>query len=283
MKAAAATAKTMNARILLAIILVLCGATTAFSLDIDTIAPSNPLITQLKEIEKKYGIEVKIGPFKTSDFFKRKLGAKWNSTTAADKKRIMAFVAVFIREWNKYPVDFIGRSGLKSVALAKGLNYAGFTVGGLADLLGTTLVMNIDYADDDETEAYLLHHELFHYIDVARMGLDFSKDPEWKKLNPAKFSYLGSGVAMLRKTADLQALHPREGFITLYSTSAVEEDKAEVFAYIFSPSRAREAEKFCKEDALLRKKFDYMKNVYLRGLSAEFTDEFFLSINPRAR
>src|SRR5271157_4725508 len=63
---------------------------------------------------------------------------------------------------------------------------------------------------------------------------NFYNDPVWKKLNPVSFTYAGKGVDMLKGDADITSLHPRQGFITLYATSAVEEDKAEVFAYLFT-------------------------------------------------
>ena len=110
---------------------------------------------------------------------------------------------------------------------------------------------------------------------------NFYNDPVWKKLNPVSFTYAGKGVDMLKGDADITSLHPRQGFITLYATSAVEEDKAEVFAYLFTAGLYQKGKKYIEEDAVLKNKFEYMKTVYLRGISADFTDEFFNKLhNP---
>jgi hypothetical protein len=109
-----------------------------------------------------------------------------------------------------------------------------------------------------ESPAYqrsVIHHEFFHMMD-ERMGV-MRKDPAWAALNPPSFKY-GSGGAKMRTNGvgDLNSDIP--GFITKYGTSAIEEDKAELYAHlIIDPVFvANEA----KSDPVLTKKIALLKS-----------------------
>mmetsp|Transcript_17151 Transcript_17151/g.48056 ORF Transcript_17151/g.48056 Transcript_17151/m.48056 type:complete len:198 (-) Transcript_17151:148-741(-) len=78
------------------------------------------------------------------------------------------------------------------------------------------------------------HHELFHLIDYRLRGPSSftASDPEWEAHNPENFRY-GSGGKYMQHDADSSQLSsaPEGGhFLNRYSTSAITEDKAEVWS-----------------------------------------------------
>jgi hypothetical protein len=80
----------------------------------------------------------------------------------------------------------------------------------------------------------VFHHEFFHLIDylVAGPGL---RDTDWAALNPPDFRYGPGGSRMQdSRTNPFAATRSIPGFLTLYGTAAVEEDKAELFSFLFT-------------------------------------------------
>ena len=91
---------------------------------------------------------------------------------------------------------------------------------------------SITFAIHEKNLAYIrivLHHELFHYIDYAD---DFNYDDEgWEELNYKGFEY-GEGGDSEREWIKLEK--NQKGFINHYSTTALEEDRAEIYQYLIS-------------------------------------------------
>ncbi|MBN1608943.1 MAG: hypothetical protein JW940_20115 [Polyangiaceae bacterium] len=96
----------------------------------------------------------------------------------------------------------------------------------------------------------LLHHELFHFLDFAD-DEQLAEDPEWEALNPPGFSY-GLGGRSMRQPGSARLSTETSGFLSRYSTSAVEEDKAEVFAFLLTaPEQVR---RIMEQDVVVRAK-----------------------------
>lgn len=138
-----------------------------------------------------------------------------------------------------YPPEFVRKSGLKTIMLVDKLHYS--TQPRKAVPVFRTGTLYLDPAP--EVIAYLqdvFHHEYFHMIDtrMAEEGLFVSRrsrqdkiiDPEWEALNVLTFRY-GSGGSRNRQPDGFIGMGSVErGFLNSYSMTAVEEDKAEVFA-----------------------------------------------------
>jgi hypothetical protein len=96
----------------------------------------------------------------------------------------------------------------------------------------------------------LLHHELLHFLDFADDG-ELARDPAWERLNPPGFSY-GLGGRAMRQPGSARFTTETPGFLSRYATSAVEEDKAEVFAFLSTaPEQVRSV---MKRDVVVRAK-----------------------------
>ena len=78
----------------------------------------------------------------------------------------------------------------------------------------------------------VLHHEFFHYIDYADdQSYD---DDEWEGLNQKGFKY-GNGGDSEREWVKLDK--NTRGFINHYSTTALEEDRAEIYQYLIKEDK----------------------------------------------
>jgi hypothetical protein len=107
----------------------------------------------------------------------------------------------------------------------------------------------------------VLHHEFFHILDYRDDGSVY-EDPSWSELNPPEFAY-GSGGRNAQGRADTSVLNDQHpGFLNHYSTTGVEEDKAEIFAnLIVEPLKMKER---VEADAVLRRKVDRLKELVMR-------------------
>ena len=105
----------------------------------------------------------------------------------------------------------------------------------------------------------VIHHEFFHYVDFIDDGT--YDEPKWNKLNYPGFKY-GKGGAYEREWKPLDP--ETKGFLNFYSTTGIEEDKAEVFQYLMSfPEEA-----FAYKDMIINNKIYYMAN-FLRDFDTD--------------
>jgi hypothetical protein len=256
-----------------------------FTMDIDynmgkiaEYAQKMPEFASLQSLCSEYGISAFIDKYTPDAFFTSI--ASWKNCSSADLEILGYYLKTFIPEWNKYPKELIKNIKLKVVAFVKDLKYlGGIEVGGLANVNAGILLLNVNFCEP-ESVIYLTHHEFFHYVDVMITGpQEFNNDKNWEKLNPSGFKYTGAGLKMIDTGANIHEFYPEKGFITRYAMSAVEEDKAEVFAYLMdSKLYSKDVEGILKTDKVLKKKFDYMKEL-LRKITPDFSEEYFQKLH----
>jgi hypothetical protein len=250
--------------------LLLCGAAWA-----QTKAPETPL-AELEKIAKAFKIEIV-----TADLgFPVKTTHGTIDGKNADRKELQDYTSLFAPEFALYPQDLVQRSQLKCVVLCSELSFAGQRRNAIPDYEHDTLYLDVNRGTYSKT--YLrkvIHHEFFHIIDYRDDG-NVYQDERWMSLNPAKFKY-GSGgrdAQDLQETSVLTDKCP--GFLNHYSTTAVEEDKAEVFANLivdleYVKDRA-------KKDRVLNAKVERMKEL-LAKFCPEISDKFWEKIRKMKR
>lgn len=179
----------------------------------------------------------------------------------ADPRYIKAYSSLFVAEFGIYPPEFVKKTKLKRVVFCTQLSFDGQLRNAIPDYEHDVLYLEVQRGSDNLT--YLravIHHEFFHIVDFRDDGLVY-QDERWSAINPANFTYGNGGRAAqdIRTTALLTERFP--GFLTHYSTTGVEEDKAECFAHmIVSPVYVHERAKI---DPIVSAKIDRMK----QGLS----------------
>ena len=177
---------------------------------------------------------------------------------AADEKQIATYLPLFLAEFTLYPPELVKKCRLKQVVLCTDLSFAGQKRTSIPDFEHDTLYL--DVARGMPNTDYLrtvLHHEFFHVIDLKDDGS--LKDDGWAGLNPAEFKYGAGGITAQENSGTAVLSDKVPGFLNHYSTTGVEEDKAEVFAYLVADPTALAAR--VKDDRLLGRKAERMKKL----------------------
>ncbi len=136
---------------------------------------------------------------------------------------------VVSEELERYPRSFFEAARLRRVLMCGDLREAGRPIPSLPNY-ERTLVLDVD-APEGFTRR-LVHHEVFHFADLAD-DATLTNDPEWSALNDRWFTY-GDGGRFHREPRAADIATDLPGFLSLYSRSGLEEDKAEVFSFLMT-------------------------------------------------
>ena len=190
---------------------------------------------------------------------------------AATTEELAEYAPLFVSEFALYPPELVKKTELKRVVFCTNLSFAGQKRTAVPDFEHDTLYL--DVARGMPNTAYLrlvLHHEFFHVIDLHDDG-SLTEDKGWAKLNPADFKYGTGGVTAQNDSGTSVPNDKVPGFLNHYSTTAVEEDKAEVFAYLMTDPEYLAGR--AKKDEVLAAKAKRMKKL-LADFCPEADDTF---------
>jgi hypothetical protein len=171
----------------------------------------------------RYGFELEID------------GGSVSGESAGDEALASATVVVS-DEITRLPPGLLRGAGLRHVVLVADLRQAGAPIPSLPNYRGTLI---LDVGAPAHFLRRLVHHEVFHFVDLADDD-QLWRDEIWQRFNPIDFRYGSGGRTMRdRHAATFDAELP--GFVSRYATSALEEDKAEVFAFLMTDPQAMAA------------------------------------------
>lgn len=172
------------------------------------------------------------------------------------------YLPIFFQEFSLYPVSLISKSKLKTIYLCNSLNF-------ITDQYTQYRAAVPDFHKDYMAMIYcckevslkyirnVIHHEFFHFLDYVEDGKIYDKDPIWESYNPADFEY-GRGGAYEREWKPLE--NNKKEFLNFYSTTGIEEDKAEIYAFMMlGCNKIQDV-----ENEGLKKKIEYIKNMMNR-------------------
>ncbi len=208
---------------------------------------------------------------------------EWGGGSAEDPSEddVARVAASIVRELRQYPDGFLRRAGVDGIVLVRDLfvREDGGARGAAAYIFENRLFLDVPLADravQAGTRVRFIHHLIWHWLD-ERAGTMWT-DPEWEALNPRDFEYgvySRGGVHETRAgSGDLSIDYP--GFLNLYSTGNLPDDKAEVYAYlmvIHSWVRDRS-----RQDQYLRGKVAMIK-ARLTALDPSFDNDFWNRID----
>lgn len=195
---------------------------------------------------KRYGIKCKI-PKKS--FYLKVITYKIDCMPSTEDDLDMFMPILFI-ELCLYPKSFIKKSKIKQIILVNDIQfttpYFSQYRAGCPEYNETESLMLSTQERNFVYIRIVFHHELFHYVDWID---DFSySDSAWEKINTPGFKY-GKGGEYEREWVQLE---PNiQGFINHYSTTALEEDRAEIYQYLMG----------CPDEALNNKDMIVQKKV----------------------
>lgn len=222
---------------------------------------------QLGELAEKYGIVIEFADIS----FPIQISHGPIHGENATPQEIKRYLPLFLAEFELYPKDLVTRARLEKVILCKSLAFRKQPRTAIPDYEHNTLML--DVVRGVENENYMrkvLHHEFFHMIDWADDWKVY-EDPDWIALNAKDFKY-GSGGVNAQGNADTSVLTDKfPGFLNHYSTTGVEEDKAEIFANLVVD--AKHVASRLESDAVLKSKVTRMKEL-LKTFTPAINEEF---------
>jgi len=187
----------------------------------------------------------------------------------APRAHLSPAMAVVRSELARYEARFISATRLKRVLFCEHLREGDIDVPSLPNYERSLL---LDADTDASFLRRLVHHEVFHFADYADDG-ELGRDPAWERLNDRWFSY-GFGGRFLRDGDASHFSEDRAGFVNRYATSALEEDKAEVFSFMMTePRRLRQ---LAERDAIVSAKIDAVERQLLK-LSGTLKPRFWIA------
>lgn len=144
-------------------------------------------------------------------------------------ERLAKARAQIAHELNRYPTHFLEAIRLRGIVLCNALTEGNAPIPSLPNV-GGLMLLDVDTSAHDLARA--LHHEIFHFADLAT-NRTLTDDPAWEALNASSvvksFTYGGGGRSLRSSWAGKPSDLP--GFVSAYATSGVEEDKAETFSF----------------------------------------------------
>ncbi len=150
-------------------------------------------------------------------------------------------IEVIFRELQKYPMTLIVKCELKRIILRYRLRNDNTPVGGVCQYLRSTIYINlypVVWHLLSETAATQVrrtfHHEFYHLIDFRENGKIDTADSAWSSFNSPGFHYGRGGKSMISHGRQIGSKCAHLGFMTVYSMSGVEEDKAEIFSLLMA-------------------------------------------------
>jgi len=193
----------------------------------------------------------------------------------AERRELEEYIGLFAPEFTLYPESLVKSSRLKRIVICNELFFGGQRRNAIPDFEHDTLYL--DASRGSYNPSYMrkvIHHEFFHIVDWLDDGKLY-QDDRWSLLNPPGFKYGSGGInaQTLYFSGILTDKFP--GFLNYYSTTGVEEDKAELFAnLIVDPAYV---ERRIKTDTVLGAKVKLMMEL-LRSFCSDLNDQFWKKV-----
>lgn len=221
----------------------------------------------LIELAAKYEVEVEV--IQKPYTYKSDYRVEVDPPTQTDLDH---YAALFAGEWNRYPTSAIKTAKLQRIVIGANIRMDGQVRAAVPVFEAHTMFYDTTLgAKSPDYQRSVIHHEFFHFIDELQGHM--RKDPEWAALNPEGFTYGEGGEKM--RTSGVGALTDKlPGFITLYSTSAIEEDKAELYAHLLVNQKFVEGR--ARADSVIAAKVNLLKN-RMRDWDRDLVDAFWNS------
>ena len=196
----------------------------------------------------------------------------WYKLEPVTENDINFYLPLLILELSLYPKNFFKKIKLKSLTLSNNIvfhcdNYESYRAG-MPDYEEDTL--SLIFSCKERSIKYIrnvIHHELFHYFYYNFVGPYEDKDDLWKIFNPKGFEYSMQSQVWSQKEILTGDYQDYDSFVSYFSKTKLEEDKAEIFSYMVTSGND------IKD--LLRREGVIGKFLYIRQLMEKFDGKEF--------
>lgn len=231
----------------------------------------------VRQLELKYGIDLVTDSFAGGTYSQK--WAVWSTPTEADSTVFDQFISIFADEWNDYPTTWISVNNLKKIVFVKNLRVTDQYRFAMPDPYDEVLFYDIEYLQYGEEYLRLMtHHEFWHSIEEQHFGTMYLKNLSWSKFNLKNFQYIGSGSDAFTDGKYTEGEHTKKGFTTNYAMYGEEEDRAELYCWLFTKRTWKLINKWSKCDRRLKGKLNWMLS-FIEDKVPEMNKAFFDEVN----
>lgn len=187
-----------------------------------------------------YNVRVTLTPVNGDPSF-----SKWSPMTETEEQKtaLEDFALNLTTEFTKYPTDLVKGSELKTIGIVRDLETSGETRPALTMPQINSIVFDPVYSVNagQEYTSTTINHEFWHFLDFKMRGDYRYADKEWSACNPPGFTYKSGGETAYDDMTFYNTFNGTKGFVTEYATYGIEEDRAEMFAWLmYDSSRVKE-------------------------------------------
>ena len=226
------------------------------------------------KIASDYSIKVYFGKFPKTSW-----KIDYDLATKQDYEKLYNYLLLFDNEFAKYPQGFLKKTKLSAVVFVKSLALKEQLRTAIPDYGKEILILDFLRGDHNSTyQKHVIHHEFYHMIEEEFNRSAYWKDPDWKEFNASGVDYGQEGKAAQGNSKAYLFTHPKKGFVNLYSKSAIEEDKAEIYATLFVKEEYDKLMEWVKKDKVLSRKMSYMIR-FLKKLNSKFSKRYFTRLH----
>ena len=227
---------------------------------------------QVMGMEKKYSIK-----FNIDSMPKTTWAIKYEFAQKQDYGNLYDYLKLFDKALGKYPLSFLDKVKLKKVIFVKNLklnesNQEQATPA-IPDNSKSILILDFIIGNYDKTyQEHTVHHTFYKFLDKQFNAKLNWNDPVWNSFNSSNDAYKSQDVY------SSEINHSHKGFVNSYSLYDVIQDKAEIFATLFTKIEYKKLQKWVKKDSILFNKAMYLQD-FLKGIDRSFDDMYWRKLN----
>ena len=196
----------------------------------------------------------------------------WYKLEPITENDINFYLPLLVLELSLYPKNFFKKINLKNITLSNNIvfhsgNYENYRAG-LPDYEENTL--SLVFSCKERNIKYIrnvIHHELFHYFYFMYVVPFEDKDDLWEMFNPKGFEYSMKSELWSQKEILSGDYQDYDSFVSYFSKTKLEEDKAEVFSYMVTSGN--DVKDLLKREGVIG------KFLYIRQLMEKFDEKYF--------
>ena len=196
----------------------------------------------------------------------------WYKLEPITENDINFYLPLLVLELSLYPKNFFKKINLKNITLSNNIvfhsgNYENYRAG-LPDYEENTL--SLVFSCKERNIKYIrnvIHHELFHYFYFMYVGPFEDRDDLWEMFNPKGFEYSMKSELWSQKEILSGDYQDYDSFVSYFSKTKLEEDKAEVFSYMVTSGN--DVKDLLKREGVIG------KFLYIRQLMEKFDEKYF--------
>lgn len=209
---------------------VLSGPSTIAS-DAPRLDREHPKPRRLQDLQKRLGLEIVVLDRAITD---QRSGFDISASPVLPEDSA-SYQDLLTAELGRYPASLFAKVGLKKIMVVSNLRVLGQPRAAVPDREKGWFWLDAEVARRiPKYGRHVLHHDFFHMVD-ASLPEPKQIEKEWSSLNPVTFRYGKGGWFM--QSGNVGALREDlAGFLDEYATSAIEEDRAEVFGHLLMSS-----------------------------------------------